>query len=339
VTGASGCLGSNLTKRLLDNGAQVVIFKRHGDSLGTLAGLRERLEIRFGDVRDFGSCLRATAGIRSVYHVAGIATPLNRLSQSMWEVNVAGTYNVVRASVLNGVERVVHVSSTAAIGYPPDGTNATEAFDFRDSVASNSYALTKWHAERIALGFNGSGTEVVAVNPSAVIAPGGNRRYGWAALIEIARRRRLWVYPVGGSGFCGRQDVVEGMVAAMKLGRPGERYILNSANISYAELAYLVCDVCRVKPPRIKLHPAATALVSRVNDIWSLACRDAAKLPLLVSETADLLSRRLYYDSSKARQELKVPLFSLRDAVTEVHDWCKSITVADVKTHLAESRV
>jgi dihydroflavonol-4-reductase len=324
ITGATGCLGSNLTKRLIDEGADVVVFKRHGEHLGPLVEYRRKFETRFGDVRDADSCRRAMAGITRLYHLAGIAVPLNRLAPLMWDINVMGTHNVLRAAAEQGVARVVHVSSISAIGYPPHGTVASETFDFRDSASTNSYSVTKRHGETIALGFNGAGMEVVVVNPSAVIAPGGDRRYSWTAVIDTAIKQRVWAIPTGGSGFCGGRDLVDGLQRAMERGRAGERYILNSVNLSYAELARMVGDVSGAARPQVRIAPALLALAGHVNDLRSAFHRDLGRLPTLVSETADLMSRQLYYDPSKARDELQFSPSPLIDAVRDVYEWCKT---------------
>ena len=249
--------GSNLTRRLLAAGDDVAMFKLQGEELGPLSEQRQLLQIRFGDVRDPESCRRAMAGVKRVYHLAGIAVPLNRLAPLMWDVNVIGTYNVLHAAAEENVERVVHVSSIAAIGYPPDGTVASETFDFRDTVTTNAYSLTKRHGETIARGFNGRGLDVVTVNPSAVIAPGGDPPYRWPAVLEPALARRVWTIPPGGSGFAAGGTSVEGL--AREHGR-AERYILNSVNLSYAELA----SRSAMRPERhgrnstfLKLLPAA----------------------------------------------------------------------------------
>jgi dihydroflavonol-4-reductase len=326
ITGATGCLGSNLTHRLLSEGAEVVVFKRHAESLGSLTKFRNSFEVRFGDVRDLDSLRRAMQGIGRVYHLAGIAIPLNRLASQMWEVNVVGTYNVARAALDQGVERLVHISSIAAIGYPPDGVIASEKFDFRDSVATNAYSLTKRRGEEIALSFNGP-MEVVAVNPSAVIAPGGSRRYGWAALIKAAQRGSLRIYPSGGSAFCAGRDLVDGLLRAMQRGHAGERYILSSENVSYKEMGCRLAEIIQVAPPRFRPPKWVFDWVGRTNDCFAALLRDHERSPILVSENTELMCRKLYYDPSKAVREIGLSQSSLIEAMRELYEWCESEAV------------
>jgi dihydroflavonol-4-reductase len=326
VTGATGCLGSNLTRRLITDGADVAIFKRHGDTLGPLAPLRKSLEVRFGDIRSLENVRRAMRGIRYVYHLAGIPIPLNRLEREMWEVNVSGTSNVCTAALECRVHRLVHVSSTAAIGYPPHGIPASESFDFADSVTTNAYSITKKHGEEIALGFHRLNLEVVVVNPSAVIAHGSNLRYGWAAFVGAVKRGYLQAVPRGGSGFCAAADLVNGLLCAMACGRPGERYILNSENMTYFELARVISSVAGVGPPRLIAPHWILKFIGKVNDIGGLLRSDLHASPMLVSENVDLASRWLYYDQSKAVTELGLTQTPIREAVRELYEWVESKT-------------
>jgi dihydroflavonol-4-reductase len=322
VTGATGCLGSNLTSRLLLLGHKVTIFKPHGEPLGPLADFRCDMHIRFGDVRDPAALASAVRAADVVYHLAAITAPLNRLRGLMWDVNVMGTLNVAMAAAKHGVRRLVHVSSSAAIGYPPEGTIATEDFAFADSVIETSYGTSKRQGERAALAFDGLGVEVVVVNPSAVLAPGGSRRFGWAAVVDCARRARLRAYPSGGSAFCAGQDLVSGLLAAAEQGRPGERYILSTANLSYRQLAELVCSALGLAPPQLRVPRAALTAIGRIADGVARARSDPYRSPVLVSENTELMSRTLFYNQSKAVSELGMSQSSLTEAIRQVAAWC-----------------
>ena len=317
VTGASGCLGSNLVARLLRDGREVVALLPHGEPLGRLYPLRRHIEVRHGDVRERQDVLAAMEGVARVYHVAGLAIPLNRFAERMWEVNVFGVHNVLSAARRRGVQRVVHVSSTAAIGYPPHGVVANERFNPIDSVTDNAYATTKRHGEKIALSFNDADLEVVVVNPSAVIAPGGDKRLGWGGVFEVARRGLLRFMPGGGSAFCSAQDLVDGTVRAMERGTPGERYILSSQNLSYRELGSLVARAVGVTPPFATLPRWLLRGVGFFNGFL----QHFGGTSVFVPENVELMTRPLFYDQSKAIRELGMSQTPIAGAVEHVRDW------------------
>jgi nucleoside-diphosphate-sugar epimerase len=320
VTGATGCLGSNLVERLVSEGRKVRVLVPHGEPLGRLHALRRELDVKHGDVRSADDVAQAMAGVTRVYNVAGIAVPSNRLERKMWEVNVYGVHNVVGRAAKVGVERVVHVSSTAAIGYPPDGVVASERFRFEDSITDNAYSRTKYYGEQVALGFNGAGTDVVVVNPAAVIAPGGDKRFGWSGVIDVAMRGLLRVMPRGGSSFCSAADLVDGVLGAMRVGKPGERYILSSQNLTYRELGNLVAAAVGVTAPQLTVPSWLLRALAALNE--RLLPRE--RISVLVPENVALMTRTLYYDQSKAVRELGISQTPVATALGLVNEWIRS---------------
>lgn len=127
VTGAQGFIGSWLTQRLLDEGAQVVVPRRDVPALSRfrIEGLEERCDLVQADLLDYEALVRVLNeyAVHSVFHLAaqtlvGIA---NRSPLSTWESNVRGTYNLLEAcrtvgTVSQPVERVVVASSDKAYG-------------------------------------------------------------------------------------------------------------------------------------------------------------------------------------------------------------------------------
>lgn len=320
VTGATGCLGSNVVQRLLREGHEVAILAPYGEALGRLYPLRGDVEVRLGDVRNPQDVAAAMRGVTELYHLAGIAVPSNRLARTMWEVNVLGVHHVMGAAARGGVRRAVHVSSTAAVGYPPDHVVAAEDFPFEDSVADNAYSYTKRYGEQVALSFNGPSLEVVVVNPAAVIAPGGSMRFGWGGVIDAALRGFLRVMPSGASSFCSSTDLVDGVLQAMRRGKPGERYILSSQDLTYRELGALVADAVHVARPVATVPGWFLRWLGSLNDFLL----PPGRVSVLVPENVELMTRRLYYDQSKAVRELGMSQTPVAVAIDRVHEWIQT---------------
>jgi len=327
VTGATGSLGNNLVKALLDDGDRVAVFKRHAEPLGAIAEVRADIEVRFGDVRDSASVAAAMTGVRRVYHLAGLVSPLDRYEQEMIQVNGLGAHTVALEALRASVERVVHVSSTAAIGYPPDHAVADEGFEGNESVADTGYARSKRLGEQMVLGLAVAGLDVVVVNPSAVIAPGGpNLRHGWAELVDAVARGRVRVYPPGGSAFCAAADLVDGLRAAMRVGRTGHRYILSTCNLSYREFIALISEVAGVAVPSRQVPRHLLGAAGRVGGlVGRIAPPD--RVPPIAPETINLMRRYLFYDQSKAVLELGMQQTSLREAIQDTLTWCEGLRV------------
>lgn len=124
VTGADGFIGSHLVERLVRDGAQVralSVYNSFG-SAGWLDRLdpeiRQKIEVRPGDIRDPYFVSEVVAGCSVVLHLAAlIAIPYSYVApQSYVDTNVTGTVNVLEAARRHGVSRVVHTSTSEVYG-------------------------------------------------------------------------------------------------------------------------------------------------------------------------------------------------------------------------------
>lgn len=317
VTGGAGYLGSALVAELVRNGEAVTVMTGPDDHAVQLRGLDRSVEVVRADITDEDSVDAAMRGISHVYHLAGIASPNSRLAHRIWNANVLGSYHVAQSALRSGVQRVVHVSSTAAVGYPPDGVVADERFDVRDSVLDNVYAATKRAGERVMLDFGKRGIDVVVVNPAAVFAPGSGTPRSWQGLLATARRGLLRGVPPGGTAVCSARDFVIGTTAAMAKGGEGERYILSTANLSYLRIAQLLVEAVgrdhSVRTVPMGLFRAAGATSRVIRDVTGTARHDDP----LVPENVELMARQVYYDSGKAERELGIPRLPAAELITE----------------------
>jgi CDP-glucose 4,6-dehydratase len=122
VTGAYGLLGSWLTRELLRHGARVVVIRRDEPAVNplTLQGLADRVDAVSGDICTDGLVARALNEyeVDSVFHLAAqtLVGTANHAPLSTFETNIRGTWMVLEACRLHGVERVVVASSDKAYG-------------------------------------------------------------------------------------------------------------------------------------------------------------------------------------------------------------------------------
>jgi nucleoside-diphosphate-sugar epimerase len=332
VTGATGCLGSNLTKALLQRGERVAILRRERDELKALGTAGREVEHRLGDLRDPESVDRAIQGIDRIYHVAGITEPLNRAEALMRSVNVEGTENVARSALRRGVQRLVYTSSVAAIGFPDDGEIADETFAFNGNTFPHAYSATKRAAEAVVARYVKQGLDAVIVNPAATIAPGGSLRHGWAALVmRIRQGKSPFCFP-GGLGMLSSRDMTNGHIQAMEKGQRGERYILNSVNLTYRELFEKIASVVDRKAPQLVCPKRVLHAMGRINTWLEWLGVDPGALSYLVSENVPMLIRKLYYSPQKAVRELGLILNGLEDSIQETYQWCLEAAEADLRS-------
>lgn len=317
VTGATGYLGSTLVTSLVQAGERVTVVTNPHDPAILDGELCPHVDTACADITDAQSIDDAMRDVSHVYHLAGIASPNSRLGHKIWQTNVLGSYQVARAALKHGVQRVVHVSSTAAVGYPPNGVVADEDFELRDSVLDNVYSASKRAGERLMLDFAERGLDVVVVNPAAVFAPGAGPARSWQGLLVAARKGLLRVVPPGGTAVCSARDFVVGITAAMAKGDTGRRYILSTVNLSYRQIGeLLVAAVGRDHPVRsapMGLFRAAGKGNRLVRDVSMRFDPDDALIP----ENVELMARELYYAPDRAVRELGIPQVSTQELIAE----------------------
>jgi dihydroflavonol-4-reductase len=178
VTGGTGFLGRALVERLVGDGNEVRALARSDASAGKLGALGA--EPVQGDVLDLDALAAAMVECDVVYHAAGANAFCVRDPSPMFEVNVRGSENVVRAAARAGVRRVVYTSSAATLG-EAGGTIGSEESPHRGWFYSD-YERSKFEAERaVFAAARETGLDVVSVNPASVQGPG--RASGSAKLL------------------------------------------------------------------------------------------------------------------------------------------------------------
>jgi dihydroflavonol-4-reductase len=319
VTGATGFFGGNLARRLAESGARVRVLTRGGRRPVALDGLS--CEIVEGDVRDEGALARAVRGCRQVYHAAAALTFWCRdraAFDEIREVNVGGTRRLLRAAVDAGVERVVHVSTVDAIGLAPPGQVADESTDWPPGRLNTPYAITKREAERVALSAD---VPTVVVNPCFMIGPFDPKPSSGRLLLPLTRGPVVVCPRRGGNNFIDVRDAVAGTVTAMEVGRPGERYILGHANMTYRELFARALRVLGRRPVWLPL-PAACLVAAGYG--MEAAGRLTGIEPPLTLELARLASAEHYYDASRAVRDLGLPQTPIEIALADAFTWYRT---------------
>jgi dihydroflavonol-4-reductase len=315
VTGSTGFLGANLIHHLVKRGDEVRALKRKQTPPTLLEGLP--VEIAEGDVTDFDSLLRATEGVEGVYHVAGLVSYWRPKREQMFRVNVDGARNVVKAALHNGVRRVVHTSSIAAIGFREDGQPSDEETPWNWGPYDVGYPASKYQGQQVAVKAIDEGLEVVVVNPALIFGP---RDIGWNAgrMLKMVQQESTIRIPAGATTTCDVDDVCAGHIAAMERGQSGRRYILGGERANYADLFKLIGEVMgrRVKVQAVPFWVASLAAYGSYG--VSLLTR---KEPDITPELMRVAQRSRQYSSERAIRELGYPQTPLRQTLEKTYRW------------------
>lgn len=316
VTGGTGFIGSNIALRLVERGWQVRILARPGASLQLLED--GPFEYAWGDVLEPESLAAPMVDIDVVFHAAGVVDYWRQGVERMNAINIDGTRNVMEAALKVGVPRIVHTSSTAAMGIHPNVV-VDESFRFNVKPERFVYGYSKFQAEEIVLELVlDRGLPAVIVNPTTVIGPRDIRKVSSGMVVEVARHCVPPLLPPGGTNVIPICDAAQGHIEAAEKGIVGERYILAGENMVYRQLYQTIADVmgCGMK---LKVMPRwQVSLIAGLTDM--LQPQTSGPVPL-TGDRLRLEAQMFYYDGSKARSLFKIPNTPLRTTIGRTFEW------------------
>jgi nucleoside-diphosphate-sugar epimerase len=171
VTGGSGFFGINMIRHLLAGGERDIVSL---DIADFDYPEKDAIRVVRGDIRDTGTVEKAMKGVGCVIHAAA-ALPLYSRKE-IFATEVDGTRTLLEAAFSSGVERFIHISSTAVYGIPDHHPIREE-----DALSGvGPYGRAKILAEGECLAFRRRGHCVPILRPKSFIGP---ERLGVFALL------------------------------------------------------------------------------------------------------------------------------------------------------------
>ncbi len=309
ITGGAGFLGINLIRYFLDRGLGDVAAL---DIAGFDFPEKDRVRVIRADVRNREAVVSAMQGTELVVHAAA-ALPLYR-KEEIFSTDVGGTRNLLEAAFQEGVERFIHISSTAVYGIPDH--HPLYEYDRLDGVGP--YGKAKILAERLGELYRAKGMCVSILRPKSFVGP--ERLGAFALLYDWAWEGRG--FPVIGRGANRYQLLdVEDLCQAIFLCATLDRQAVNDTfNIGAAEFGTMREDFQAVLDEagygkKVVGLPAWLA----VGGLKGLDLLGLSPLYRWIYETA---GRDSIVSIEKARVKLGFePKYSNREALTRNYRW------------------
>lgn len=316
VTGASGLLGAHLLQELLKQGDELVALYRSEIPAPFTAGENEKIHWVQGDILDVVLLVDLMQDCDRVYHCAGLVSFNPSKAEELMKINVEGTANVVNAALAAGIQRLVHVSSVAALGRKRNNTTVTENVKWEDNANPSVYGMSKYLGELEVWRAISEGLNAVIVNPVIILglSQWGN---GSSAMFRNAFNEFPW-YTEGVSGFVDAADVAKAMVLLMETDIAEERFIISAENRSYRSVFTEMAMAFGKKPPSRKVNPWLASIVWRVERIKSFITRKEA---LLTKETAETAQQKVEFNNSKILNAL--PGFAFKPLGQTIKECCE----------------
>ncbi len=269
ITGGCGFIGSHLVENVLSKGHDVRVLglSCHLENIEHLIK-ENKIEFVRGDVADYSVCKKAVRGCDVVSHLAALASVDHSIEEPkpFWETNVKGTFNILDAARVEGVERFHLHSSCEMLGdiespykakenwpvYMPKSPYAVSKFS--QEAYCRTYYLTYYYPIVITRGFNTYGPRQKAGSKGAVIP---------SFLLRVLNDKPPLIYGDGEQtrDYTYVKDIAEGIARCLTSDRViGETiHLCSGIDRKASDVAQQVIDVCgksdRLKPEHISARP------------------------------------------------------------------------------------
>lgn len=320
VCGATGFLGSHLTRALDEDGFQFVLTSGRG-------GLVDAHEVAAVDALDVQAVEESAKGCEGAFVCLGKVSRDPNDAGELHRLHVEGTKTVLEGLRRAGVRRVVYASTSGTMAV---GTDPKRIFDESsptplEHIAAWPYYRTKHYGEQEALSLSTRDFQIVVVCPSLLLGPLDLRE---SSTLDVRRflEKSIVAAPAGGVAFVDVRDAARGMILAFEKGRSGQRYLLNAANMTLSTFFGRLSRMTGIRAPLFSL-PKNHEVAKGLFGLYDKGLRAIGGAPPIQSADVEMGQYFWYCSSEKAERELG---FNPRDAGQTLRDTVHDLVARQV---------
>jgi dihydroflavonol-4-reductase len=314
VTGANGHVGINLCRSLLTQGHQVKALNHRHDSGLKHIGVHQ---IK-GDILVKESLQKLVSDTDVVIHLAAKISITGDRDDSVRNINVEGTRNILQAAMENHVKRFIHFSSIHAFEQEPLNEVLDES---RPLVTSKAFAydMSKAEGERLVMAAARDGFDALVLSPTAIIGPADYEpSLIGKAMMDLHHRKVPALVP-GGYNWVDVRDVVDGCISAIEKGKRGEKYLLSGQWRSLRDIAGIIEKVTGEKATTLEIPFWVAHLGLPFITLYSILSRTE---PVYTSESLHIIKNgSKHIDNQKARNELNFHPRDIEETIEDLFKW------------------
>ena len=311
IMGATGFVGSHVTRQLREAGHEVVVVVRNPAKAQSLVDLD--VTVHQGDVTDKESMRSPMQGVDGVFHIAGWYKIGVKDKSEGEKINIQGTRNVLELMKELGIVKGVY-TSTLAVNSDTHGKLVDENYSYTGPQLSE-YDRTKWVAHyQVADPMIADGLPLVIVMPGVIYGPEDTSSVRTTFIQYL--QRKLPVLPTQTAySWAHVDDIARGHILAMEQGTPGNTYIIAGPTHTLVEAMHIAQKITGIPAPRIQVPSAVMKALSATMGVvekFVSVPDDYSSEYLRVSAGVTYIAT-----NAKAKRDLEYSPRSLEDGLTE----------------------
>ncbi len=302
ITGATGFVGSYTARLLVNAGLEVYAIKRATSRMDMVADIQDRIQWHTCDLTEVYDLDEVVSKVDSIIHCAALISFDPKKKKDLYTYNVEATRDLVNLALSNKVQRLIMVSSIAALGRYSQEPNKPidESIEWSDGLDHSYYGITKHLAEQEVWRGQAEGLDTLILNPSLVIGAG----YWDSGTPAIFKRVAGFnpFYPKGSTGVVDVRDVADLLYKALISDISGERIIVSGDNLTYRALLEEIAGSLGKKAPSTGLNSLLINTLTALDLIRATVLRQPR---LVTKDNLRASARDSSYKTDKSKSLLK----------------------------------
>lgn len=318
ITGATGHIGNVLVRELVNLGEKVKAITAPFDNTPSLKDVD--VEVIKADVTDYKQVYNALKDSDTVFHLAAMISIMPGMKKKIFDVNVNGTKNIIKACFELNISKLIYTSSVHALEEPPKGSIINERLSFNPKKTSGVYGKSKATAALEVQNAIKKGLNAVIVCPTGVIGPYDFKLSEMGSMIFDTINKKMKICVNGSFDFVDVRDIVKGEINAMKKGKIGNVYILSGHKSYFYDLVNTIKEIENLSYKTVFLPKSLTNVISWFSPLYYKVLK---KTPRFTPYTMHTISRDYTFSNEKAKNELKYFSQPLKKTLKDTIKWFK----------------
>lgn len=250
VTGATGFIGKYFIKKLCASYKSITILTRSQKPIQRDNSIPSSVKTIYeANITKYSTIEKEFENIDLVIHLAGFVSFYQKDKERLLSINNKGSLNVLKACQKHNVKKIIHVSSTAALGFSDEAIDEDFIFDwepYKQCIYSYSkYLPNKAIAE--------SSINTTIVYPSLVLGPGDTTNTN--KYIEAIQKNKIPFHMPGEISYIDVRDFVNALIFIIQNNLKNESIIITHKSYSFKQMNEIVAQTIQASSPKKVMKP------------------------------------------------------------------------------------